>query len=184
MCTLRLKGKYQKITFVNIHAPSEEKGMDLKEQFYSKLDEVYEAIPRYDMKIILGDANAKIGREEILMPTIGKHSLHPETNENGYFLVDFAKEKGLIIKSTYHQRKDIYKGTWKSPDGRTVNQIDHVLIEKNEEHCITKVKTYLTRYGLRPLFGRNMDETISTNSSKQKEIKIRKKQTNQITDRM
>lgn len=142
LCTLRLKGKYQKITFVNIHAPSEEKGIELKEQFYSKLDEVYEAIPRYDMKIILGDANAKIGREEILMPTIGKHSLHAETNENGYFLVDFAKEKGLIIKSTYHQRKDIYKGTWRSPDGRTVNQIDHVLIEKNEENCITKVRTY------------------------------------------
>lgn len=130
LCSLRLRGKYQKISLLNIHAPIEDKNIEVKEEFYNKLDTEYEKIPKYDLKMVLGDANAKIGKEAIYQPTIGKHSKHTETNENGQLLIDFAKEKGMIIKSTYFQRKEIYKGTWISPDGTYTNQIDHVLIEK------------------------------------------------------
>ncbi|KAK9753778.1 hypothetical protein QE152_g1762 [Popillia japonica] len=58
------------------------------------------------------------------------------------FLIDFAKEKGMVIKSTYFERKDIHKGTWRSPDGSYTNQIDHVLVEKYKEKFITNVRSY------------------------------------------
>lgn len=48
------------------------------------------------MNIILGDANAKIWREEVFRLTIGIFSKHDETNENGQLLVDWDKEKNLI----------------------------------------------------------------------------------------
>ena len=48
----------------------------------------------------------------------------------------------MIIKSTYFQRKEIHKRTWRAPDRATINQIDHVLIERNEEHAIKKVRTF------------------------------------------
>lgn len=48
----------------------------------------------------------------------------------------------MVIKSTHFQRKEIYKGTWISPDGKTVNQIDHVLIGKVEERNITNIRSY------------------------------------------
>jgi hypothetical protein len=35
------------------------------------------------MKIILGDFNAKVGRENIFKPTIGNESLHESSNDNG-----------------------------------------------------------------------------------------------------
>jgi hypothetical protein len=54
-----------------------------------------------DTKIILRDLNAKVGKEEVLLGTIGRCSLHKETNENGIRLIDCATSKGMIISSTY-----------------------------------------------------------------------------------
>jgi hypothetical protein len=34
------------------------------------------------MKILLGDFNAKVGREVIIKPTIGNESLHEISNDN------------------------------------------------------------------------------------------------------
>ena len=35
------------------------------------------------MKILLGDFNAKLGRDDILKPTIGNGSLHQDSNDSG-----------------------------------------------------------------------------------------------------
>ena len=42
------------------------------------------------MKILLGDFNAKVGRENILKPTIGNDSLHQDSNDNIIRIVNFA----------------------------------------------------------------------------------------------
>jgi hypothetical protein len=42
------------------------------------------------MKTLLGDFNAKVGREEIFKPTIGNESLHEISNDNGVRVVNFA----------------------------------------------------------------------------------------------
>ena len=51
------------------------------------------------MKILLGDFKAKVGRENIFKPTIGKESLHQDSNVNGVRLVNFATSKNLVVKS-------------------------------------------------------------------------------------
>jgi hypothetical protein len=47
-----------------VHAPTEEKEEIEKEAFYQKVEEVYDSCPS-DIKILLGDLYAEVGREEI-----------------------------------------------------------------------------------------------------------------------
>jgi len=46
--------------------------------------------PEYQMKILLGDFNAKVGRENIFKPTHGNESLHQDSNDNGVRIVNFT----------------------------------------------------------------------------------------------
>jgi len=38
--------------------------------------------------------------------------------------------KNLLVKSTHFEHKDIYKYTLISPDGKTLNEIDHALVDR------------------------------------------------------
>jgi hypothetical protein len=113
-----------------VHDPAEDKDNDIKDSFYEELEQVFNQFLRYHMKILLGDLNAKVGREDIFKPIIGNKSQHEATNDNRVRVVNFATLKNLIVKSTTFPHHDIHKCTWTSPDGVTHNQIDHVLIDK------------------------------------------------------
>ena len=91
--------------------------------------------------MVIGDLNAQIGKEKEYRGTIGMHSLHEVTNDNGTKLIDFAMSKSLVISSTFYPHKDIHKRTWKHPDGVTFNQIDHVLIDSRFATGVLDVKT-------------------------------------------
>jgi hypothetical protein len=82
------------------------------------------------MKILSGDFNAEVGREDIIEPRIGNESLHETSNDNGVRVVNFAKSKNLVVNSTMFPHHKINKYTWTSPDGKTHNQIDHVLVDR------------------------------------------------------
>lgn len=82
-------------------------------------------IPVNSIQIILGDFNAKIGKENYFKPIIDIHSLHEISNDNGCRLVALATERDLRIKSTIFKHKNNHKGTWRSPNGLYFNQIDH-----------------------------------------------------------
>jgi exonuclease III len=77
-----LKCQYD-IIVLNVHAPTEDKDDVIKDSFYEELEEVFDQFPRYRMKILLGDFNAKVGREDIFKPIIGNESLHEASNDNG-----------------------------------------------------------------------------------------------------
>jgi len=70
------------------------------------------------MKILLGDFNAKVGRENIFKPTIGNECLHHDSNDSGVRIVNFATSINLVVKSTLFPHSNIHKYTWSSPDGK------------------------------------------------------------------
>jgi len=94
--------------------------------------------------MVLGDLNAKCGREVQFSPTVGKESLHNTNNGNGFRLISFVTRNNVIMSNTTFPHKKIFKSTRKSPDGVTdrVNQIDHVLIQKKFRSYIIDVRNY------------------------------------------
>ena len=142
MCTLRVKTDKQNLTFLNVHAPTELKDDEIKEAFYSELERVYDSLPTSDVRIILGDFNAQIGKEQCFHSVAGFYSLHSISNDNGSRLAGFALSSGLMIRSTQFQRRDIYKVTWNSNDKKSRSQIDHVLIDKVFSTNISNVRSY------------------------------------------
>jgi hypothetical protein len=91
---------------------------------------VFDQFPRYYTKMLLGDYNAKVGREDIFKPIIGNESLHEASNDNGVRVVNYATSKNLIVKSTTFPHCNIHEHTLTSPNSATHNQIHHVLIDK------------------------------------------------------
>ena len=70
MSYIVLRGRWCNIIVLNVHAPSEEKGDNSKDSLYEELEQVFfYHLPKYDMKFLFGDFNAKVERENIFKPT-------------------------------------------------------------------------------------------------------------------
>jgi exonuclease III len=130
MSYIILTGRWCDIIVLNIHAPTNNKFHGIKDKFYDELEYVFDKFPKYHMKILLGDFNAEIGREDILKPPNGNRSLQENSIDNGVRVVNFAKSKILIVKSTIFPHCNIHKFSWTSPDGKTHNQIEHILVDR------------------------------------------------------
>jgi len=91
-------------------------------------------LPSYDLKIVMGDFNAQIGSNtEGWEEVIGAQALRERT-DNGDRLLSYCSINRLKIGGSMFFHKNIYKGTWRSPDGTTVNQVDHFCISKRWRH--------------------------------------------------
>ncbi|XP_022181589.1 uncharacterized protein LOC111041595 [Myzus persicae] len=142
ICYIRLSGHIFDSIIVNAYAPTEEKEENIKNEFYDELGHILDTTPNSCIKILIGDFNAKIGKEDIYRPTIGPNSLHDVSNDNGTRLINLCITNGFTLSSTYFPRKDIYKQTWMAPNRITKNQIDHVLIQNKHKGCIKSVRSY------------------------------------------
>jgi hypothetical protein len=56
-----------------------------------------------------------------------RESLHHDSNDNGVKIVNFATSKYLVIKGMMLLHRNILEYTLASPDGKTHNQIDHII---------------------------------------------------------
>jgi len=80
---------------------------------------------------MLRDFNAKLGTENIFKPMTGNESLQQDNNDNGVRIVNYATSKNLMVEITMFPHRNINKYTWTSTDGKTHNQIEHILKDKS-----------------------------------------------------
>ncbi|XP_065582026.1 uncharacterized protein LOC136041328 [Artemia franciscana] len=140
--TARFAGNNAKLTLVACYAPTNDADDVTKDSFYNTLQAVAKDIPSHDLICLDGDFNAKVGNDKYYCPEIlGSEGLG-EINENGTLLVDFALTNDLIIGGTMFAHKTIHKYSWNSPDGRTHNQIDHLLINRKWKSSLQDVRAF------------------------------------------
>jgi hypothetical protein len=83
MKCILLRGRWCDIIVLYAHAPTEENSADSKAIFCEELEHAFHHFPKHDMKILLRDFNAKLGREYIFKPTIANENLCDDSDDNG-----------------------------------------------------------------------------------------------------
>ena len=126
----QFRSKTRNVSFINCYAPTNEAEVETKLDFYDALQKALDDRTRRDILMVTGDFNAKIGKDNTGRERImGREGLGT-MNENGEMFAEFCVFNDLVIGACMFQHKNIHKGTWVSPDHRTVNQIDHITINK------------------------------------------------------
>jgi hypothetical protein len=81
-------------------------------------------------------------REDIFKPTAGNDSLNQDSSDNGVRIVNFATSENVVVKSTMLQHHNYRTFTSTSPDGKTHNQTDHILIDRRWHSSTLDVRSF------------------------------------------
>jgi hypothetical protein len=79
------------IIALNVQTSAGDKTDDMTDSFYEELDYVLHKFPKYCMKTLFGDFNARVDREYIFKPITENESLHEISNDNGVVNVGASK---------------------------------------------------------------------------------------------
>ena len=136
----RFNSNQIKMTIIQVYGPTNVADEETKDEFYETLQAKINAVPKHDILLVTGDFNAVVGQTNAGHESImGKHGCGIRS-DNGQRLVDLCQENDLVIGGTLFPHKNIHKNTWISPDGRTKNQIDHILINKKWRGSLQDVR--------------------------------------------
>ena len=147
VCSRIITAKFQSsnrrihLKVVQCYAPTNDATLEDKLEFYQMLDKTLQKKTAKEVTILMGDFNAKIGADNIgFEEVMGKHGLG-KMNENGELFASSCAENNMVIGGSIFPHKETHKVTWRSPDNRTENQIDHICISKKFRSSLQDVRS-------------------------------------------
>ena len=119
-------------TLFSCYAPTLAAPQDEKERFYDQLSHAIEAVPFQHKLFVLGDFNARVGRDYVIWSkVIGRHGIGKE-NANGSMLLDLSTKQNLVVTNTIFQQANKYKASWMHPRSKHWHLIDFVLVRQRD----------------------------------------------------
>jgi len=119
-------------TIVSVYAPTMQADNGVKEAFYSDLHNLLQRVDTKDKLLIMGDFNARVGRDStVWKDVLGKHGMG-NCNDNGRLLLEFCSAHGLTITNSLFQQKERFKATWKHPRSKHWHLLDYVLTRQRD----------------------------------------------------
>jgi len=115
-----------------VYAPTLQAELAEKDKFYSELRSLIQSTLADDKVIILGDFNARVGKDATAWKgVLGRHCVG-NCNDNGLLLLELYTEQQLVITNTIFQQKDSLKTTWMHPRSKHWHLIDYVLVRHRD----------------------------------------------------
>uniref|UniRef100_A0A672MKF5 Endonuclease/exonuclease/phosphatase domain-containing protein n=1 Tax=Sinocyclocheilus grahami TaxID=75366 RepID=A0A672MKF5_SINGR len=138
----RFNGAPLNIAVIQVYAPTSDSTEEEVETFYGQLEHTIEELPKKDVKIVIGDWNAKVGTDNLGWEQVmGCHG-YGQRNNRGERLLEFASKNDLLITNTRFQQKDSRKWTWMAPDGKYTNMINLVLVDRRWKTAVRVCRTF------------------------------------------
>ena len=132
LMTMSLPLESGTLSLISAYAPTLPSSDESKELFYGTLNDVIKTIPLQNKMLLLGDFNARVGRDyNSWENVIGKHGVGRE-NSNGTLLLSLCAQHGLIITNTMFQQADRHKTTWMHPGTKVWHMIDYVITRQRD----------------------------------------------------
>ncbi|XP_048577995.1 craniofacial development protein 2-like [Nematostella vectensis] len=130
---LRLPLCYKRYaTIISAYAPTLTSPEETIEQFYDDLSSILSSVPAGDKIILLGDLNARVGRDyERWDGVLGRHGVG-KMNNNGLLLLSKCAEYDLVITNTVFRMADKFKTTWMHPRSKQWHLIDFVIVRQRD----------------------------------------------------
>ena len=121
------------VTIIGAYAPTENDNEDSKSKFYDKLTTLLSSIRNRSEIILMGDLNARTGRQTRNC-VVGQYG-EDVVNRNGEYLIELCQQHELRIWNGHFQHKDIHKYTWTQSTRKLRSIIDYVIgLQKSQLH--------------------------------------------------
>ena len=142
MMTLRINvGHGRFATLISVYAPTMTYPEENKLLFYSYMRHVLRSIPKADKVVLMGDFNARVGRDSNTWKCLGRHGVG-KMNSNGLLLLQLCEEFDLRIANTCFQHKGDHITTWMHPRSKTWHLIDYIIVRNRDISDVCNVKSF------------------------------------------
>ena len=128
------------ITILSCYAPTLDADEEIKDQFYESLHETLCRIKRSDKILLLGDFNARVGRDaEVWEGVIGRNGVG-NMNSNGLRLLTLCAQHDLSITNTLFRMRNCLKTSWMHPRSKHWHLIDYIIVRKSDRRAVLQTK--------------------------------------------
>lgn len=129
-----------KLTILEVYAVNDDAPVNVKDQFFEKLNDEIVKVGTTRELIVLGNLNGRTGKKQN-DKVVGRYG-EETTNNNGERIITICEQNQLKILNGYFQHKEIHQYTWTQETRGLKSIIDYVIIRQISRINILDVRAY------------------------------------------
>ena len=126
------------VTILSVYAPQAGESEEVKESFWTLLEDTIQGIPNNDKIIVGGDLNGHVGEKTEGFDKVHGNFGYGERNEEGLRILEWAESHNLCILNTFFKKDSEHLITYRS--GPIASQIDYLIIRQVDRPSCANIK--------------------------------------------
>ena len=137
---VKVRARPMDLVIIKVYMPTTDHDEEEVDKLYEEMDQILEEQSGKDNVVILGDWNAVVGEGQD-EKEVGKFGLG-KRNDRGEKLVEFCRQKKLMITNTWFNHVKRRRYTWKKPGDTGRYQIDYILVRQRYRNGVKDSRSY------------------------------------------